>query len=38
MTKLNVKRGHNICKFLGIKIEHNVLNDVRQPDGTTMAI
>ena len=38
MTKLNVKRGHNICKFLGIKIEHNVLNDVRQADGTTMAI
>ena len=38
MTKLNVKRGHNICKFLGIKIEHNVLNDVRQADGTTMEI
>ena len=38
MTKLNVRRGHNICKFLCIKIEHNVLNDVRQADGTTMAI
>jgi len=33
-----VKRGHNICKYLGIKIEHNVLNDVRQADGSTMAI
>ena len=32
------KRGHNICKYLGIKIEHNVLNDVRQADGSTMAI
>ena len=33
-----IKRGHNICKYLGIKIEHNVLNDVRQADGSTMAI
>ena len=33
-----VKRGHNNCKYLGIKIEHNVLNDVRQADGSTMAI
>ena len=33
-----VKRGHNICKYLGIEIEHNVLNDVRQADGSTMAI
>ena len=32
------KRGHNICKYLGVKIEHNVLNDVRQADGSTMAI
>ena len=32
------KKGHNICKYLGIKIEHNVLNDVRQADGSTMAI
>ena len=32
------KRGHNICKYLGITIEHNVLNDVRQADGSTMAI
>ena len=38
LTKLNIKRGHNICKYLGIKIEHNVLKDVRQADGTTMAI
>ena len=34
----NIKKGHNICKYLGIKIKHNVLNDVRQADGTTMAI
>ena len=33
-----VLRGHNMCKYLGIKIEHNVLNDVRQADGSTMAI
>jgi len=33
-----IKRGHNICKYLDIKIEHNVLNDVRQADGSTMAI
>ena len=32
------KKGHNICKYLGITIEHNVLNDVRQADGSTMAI
>jgi len=32
------KRGHNICKFLGINIEHKVLDDVRQADGSTMAI
>ena len=32
------KRGHNICKYLGNTIEHNVLNDVRQADGSTMAI
>ena len=38
LNKLNVKRGHNICKYLGITIKHNVLNDVRQADGTTMAI
>ena len=38
LTKLNIKKGHNICKYLGIKIKHNVLNDVRQADGTTMAI
>ena len=38
LTKLNIKRGHNICKYLGLKIKHNVLNDVRQADGTTMAI
>ena len=31
-------KGHNICKYLGVKIPHNVLNDVRQPDGSTMAI
>ena len=34
----SAKRGHNICKYLGITIEHNVLNDVRQADGSTMAI
>ena len=34
----NTKRGHNISKFLGIKIEHKVLEDVRQADGSTMAI
>jgi len=34
----NIKKGHNICKYLGINIKHNVLNDVRQADGTTMAI
>ena len=38
LTKLNIKKGHNICKYLGIKIKHNVLNDERQADGTTMAI
>ena len=32
------KKGHNICKYLGNTIEHNVLNDVRQADGSTMAI
>ena len=32
------KRGYNICKYLDIKIEHNVLNDVRNADGSTMAI
>ena len=32
------KRGHNICKYLGNTIEHNVLNDMRQADGSTMAI
>ena len=34
----SAKRGHNISKYLGITIEHNVLNDVRQADGSTMAI
>ena len=34
----SAKRGHNICKYLGIAIEHDVLNDVRQADGSTMAI
>ena len=33
-----INKGHNICKYLDIKIEHNVLKDIRQPDGTTMAI
>ena len=34
----NSIKGHNICKYLDIKIPHKVLSDVRQPDGTTMAI
>ena len=34
----NSIKGHNICKYLDIKIPHKVLNDVRQPDGSTMAI
>ena len=34
----NSIKGHNICKYLGKVIPHNVLNDVRQPDGSTMAI
>ncbi len=38
LTKLNIKKGHNICKYLGINIKHNILNDVRQADGSTMAI
>ena len=38
LKEYNIKKGHNICKYLDIKIEHNVLKDVRQADGTTMAI
>ena len=34
----NIKQGHNLAKYLGIKIKHNVLHDVRQADGSTMAI
>ena len=38
LNHYKAKRGYHICKYLDIKIEHNVLDDVRNADGSTMAI
>lgn len=37
IEKYGLIRGHNITRFLGIKIEHKELKEIRRPNGTTFS-